>query len=178
MRRTHLTKHVFKLLLLLLLLSFVELYHGYPCRSLPLQWHQALFCWAVMTVQWHLQVVHSIITPRRLSRMQTTKLSIAEALMWLCRAEPTSKECIEALKAWTDKTPARAALLAVSYTTLPMLCRSADELASTCGSFGSSASWLQCEFSIRFALYSHVPPDSQLLTELPKVNLVQRSDRA
>ena len=72
--------------------------------------------------------------------MQTVKLSIAEALMWLCRAEPTSKECIEALKAWTEKTPARAALLAVSCTPLLLLRRLAEEvLASTFSSFGARA---------------------------------------
>ena len=36
---------------------------------------------------------------------------MAEALQWLCRAEPTSKDMIEALHGWTAKTPARAALL-------------------------------------------------------------------
>ena len=66
----------------------------------------------------NVQVVRSMITSRRLSRMLSNKLSIAEALMWLCRAEPTSKECIEAIKAWTDKTPARAALLAVNSTSV------------------------------------------------------------
>lgn len=58
-----------------------------------------------------MQVVRSMITPRRLSRMPTVKLTMAEALQWLCRAEPTSKDMIEALHSWTAKTPARAALL-------------------------------------------------------------------
>ncbi|DBA81732.1 hypothetical protein WJX77_003084 [Trebouxia sp. C0004] len=57
------------------------------------------------------QVVRSMITPRRLGRMPATNLSIAEALQWLCRAEPTSKDLLEALQIWTAKTPARAALL-------------------------------------------------------------------
>lgn len=57
-----------------------------------------------------LQVVRSMITPRRLDRMASGKLSMAEALQWLCRAEPTSKDLLEALQAWTAKTPARVAL--------------------------------------------------------------------
>ena len=51
-----------------------------------------------------------MITPRRLMRMGSAKLSMAEALQWLCRAEPTSKDLLEAFQAWTAKTPARVAL--------------------------------------------------------------------
>ena len=58
------------------------------------------------------------MTPRRLSRIQSSKLSIAEALTWLCRAEPTSKDTIDALHSWAEKTPARAALLQVRQALL------------------------------------------------------------
>lgn len=51
-----------------------------------------------------------MLTPRRLSRMGGAKLSMAEALQWLCRAEPSSKDLLEALQTWTAKTPARVAL--------------------------------------------------------------------
>jgi len=51
--------------------------------------------------------------------MATTKLSMAEALQWLCRAEPTSKDLLEALQGWTAKTPARAALLQVRPHSMP-----------------------------------------------------------
>ena len=56
-----------------------------------------------------------MITPRRLSRMAGAKLSMAEALQWLCRAEPTSKDLLEALQTWTAKTPARVALTQVTH---------------------------------------------------------------
>lgn len=70
-----------------------------------------------MTVSWNvLQVVRSMVTPRRLTRMPNAKLSMAEALQWLCRAEPTSKDLLEALQDWTAKTPARAALLQARNT--------------------------------------------------------------
>ena len=65
-----------------------------------------------------LQVVRSMITPRRLSRMAGAKLSMAEALQWLCRAEPTSKDLLEALQTWTAKTPARVALAQVEHMLL------------------------------------------------------------
>lgn len=61
------------------------------------------------------QVVRSMITPRRLSRMAEVKLSMAEALQWLCRAEPTSRDLLEGLQAWTAKTPARVALTQVEH---------------------------------------------------------------
>ena len=61
------------------------------------------------------QVVRSMITPRRLSRMAGAKLSMAEALQWLCRAEPTSKDLLEALQTWTAKTPSRVALTQVEH---------------------------------------------------------------
>lgn len=51
-----------------------------------------------------------MLTPRRLSRMGGAKLSMAEALQWLCRAEPTSTDLLQALQTWTAKTPARVAL--------------------------------------------------------------------
>lgn len=51
-----------------------------------------------------------MLTQRRLSRMDGAKLSMAEALQWLCRAEPSSKDLLEALQTWTAKTPARVAL--------------------------------------------------------------------
>ena len=65
-----------------------------------------------------LQVVRSMITPRRLSRMAGAKLSMAEALQWLCRAEPTSKDLLEALQTWTAKTPAQVALTQVTHMLL------------------------------------------------------------
>ena len=71
-------------------------------------------CIGFFLVCLHFQVVCSMITPRRLSRMGSAKLSMAEALQWLCRAEPTSKDLLEALQAWTAKTPAHAALTQAS----------------------------------------------------------------
>ena len=46
--------------------------------------------------------------------MGKAKLSMAEALQWLCRAEPTGRDLLEALQAWTAKTPAQAALTQAS----------------------------------------------------------------
>ncbi|KAK9817170.1 hypothetical protein WJX72_010626 [[Myrmecia] bisecta] len=57
------------------------------------------------------QVVRSMLTPRRLTRLSEQPLTIAEVLQWLCRAEPTPPDPIDTLRAWADKTPARAALL-------------------------------------------------------------------
>ena len=54
-----------------------------------------------------------MLTPRRLARMAAVKLSMPEVLQWLCRAEPTGKDVEEALKRWTQKTPAWAAILKV-----------------------------------------------------------------
>ena len=54
-----------------------------------------------------------MLTPRRLARMASVKLSMPEVLQWLCRAEATGKDVEEALKKWTQKTPAWAAILKV-----------------------------------------------------------------
>ena len=54
-----------------------------------------------------------MLTPRRLARMAAVKLSMPEMLQWLCRAEATGKDVEEALKKWTQKTPAWAAILKV-----------------------------------------------------------------
>lgn len=62
-----------------------------------------------------------MITPRRLSRMATNPLSLAEALQWLCVAEPTSKEYLATLAAWTDKTPIRVAIAEVMCQCYPVL---------------------------------------------------------
>lgn len=59
-----------------------------------------------------------MLTPRRLARMASVKLSMPEVLQWLCRAEATGKDVEEALKKWTQKTPAWAAILKVdAYAT-------------------------------------------------------------
>lgn len=56
--------------------------------------------------------VRAILSQRRIETMKSKPPTIQEIIQWISRVEPVSPETDTALRKWTEKTPALAALKA------------------------------------------------------------------
>lgn len=63
-------------------------------------------------------VVRAILSERRKDTMKKAPPSIQEIIQWISRVEPMTPDVDNALRKWTDKTPAMAALKAAEAAPL------------------------------------------------------------